>query len=87
MKMVPNIALLRQPESTISHLVTNFPSLVFIKHDRFAEVVRGVMKMRFDPSKVVFVQAVRVLSKMSGARLGSRFELYKRRGWSKDVAL
>ncbi|KAB1203045.1 hypothetical protein CJ030_MR8G023496 [Morella rubra] len=88
--MVPKIALLRQIgalESTISHLVTNFPSVAFMKHDRFVEAVQRVMEMGFNPLKVVFILAVQVLAKMSEPRLGSRFELCKRWSWPKDVVL
>jgi mTERF domain-containing protein len=88
--MAPNIALLRQlgaPPSTISFLVTNFPSTAFIKHTKFVEAVHQVMEMGFSPLKTVFVMAIQVLLKMSKPKLESRLELYKRWGWSKDMAL
>ncbi|XP_041016778.1 transcription termination factor MTERF15, mitochondrial-like [Juglans microcarpa x Juglans regia] len=88
--MVPNIALLRQVgvlQSTISLLVTNFPSTAFVKHTRFAEAIHEVKEMGYDPSKTVFVNAIQVLLRMSGPKLESKLELYKRWGWSKDVAL
>ncbi|GLT53766.1 hypothetical protein SLA2020_270160 [Shorea laevis] len=46
-----------------------------------------VMDMGFNPSKMVFAVAIRVLLKMSKTRFESKFELYKRWGWSKDMAL
>ncbi|KAG2697348.1 hypothetical protein I3760_07G101500 [Carya illinoinensis] len=88
--MVPNIALLRQvgvTQSTISFLITNFPSTAFDKHTRFAEAIHEVKEMGFDPSKTVFVNAIHVLLKMSRTKLESKLEFYKRWGWSKDVAL
>ncbi|XP_059433449.1 transcription termination factor MTERF9, chloroplastic-like [Corylus avellana] len=88
--MAPNIALLRQlgaPPSTISFLVTNYPSSAFTKHAKFAEVVHQVMEMGFDPTKTVFVEAIQVLLKMSKPKLESKLELYRRWGWSKDMAL
>jgi mTERF domain-containing protein len=88
--IAPNISLLRQlgaPPSTISLLVTNYPSAAFTKHAKFAEVVHQVMEMGFDPTKTVFVLAIQVLVKMSKPKLESRLELYKRWGWSKDMAL
>ncbi|XP_059439736.1 uncharacterized protein LOC132172277 [Corylus avellana] len=88
--MAPNIALLRQlgaPPSTISLLVTNYPRPAFTKHAKFVEVVHQVMEMGFDPTKTVFVLAIQVLLKMSKPKLESRLELYKRWGWSKDMAL
>jgi mTERF domain-containing protein len=88
--MAANIALLRQlgaPSSTISFLVTTFPPAAFTKHAKFVEVVHQVMEMRFDPMKTVFVLAIQVLLKMSKPNLESKLELYKRWGWSKDMAL
>ena len=88
--MAPNISLLRQlgaPPSTISFLVTNFPSAAFSKHTKFVEAVHLVMEMGFDPMKTVFVLAIQVLFKMKKPKLESRLELYKRWGWSKDMAL
>jgi mTERF domain-containing protein len=88
--VAPNIALLRQvgaPSSTISFLVTTYPSAAFTRHAKFVEVVHQVMEMGFDPMKTVFVLAIQVLLKMSKPKLESRFELYKRWGWSKDMAL
>jgi mTERF domain-containing protein len=88
--IAPNISLLRQlgaPPSTISLLITNYPSAAFTKHAKFAEVVHQVMEMGFDPTKTVFVLAIQVLLKMSKPKLESRLELYKRWGWSRDMAL
>jgi mTERF domain-containing protein len=88
--MAPNIALLRQvgaPASTISFLVTTYPSAAFTKYAKFVEAVHQVMEMGFDPMKTVFVLAIQVLLKMSKPNLESRLELYKRWGWSKDMAL
>jgi len=88
--MAPNIALMRQlgaPLSTISFLVSNYPSTAFIKHTRFAEAANQVTEMGFDPLKTVFVLAIQALLKMSKPKLESRLELYKRWGWSRDTAL
>jgi mTERF domain-containing protein len=88
--MAPNIALLRQlgaPPSTISFLVSNYPRAAFLNHAKFVEAVHQVKEMGFDPTKTVFVLAIQVLLKMSKPKLESRLELYKRWGWSKDMAL
>ncbi|GLT53765.1 hypothetical protein SLA2020_270150 [Shorea laevis] len=88
--MAPNIAHLRQlgvPQSTISFLVSNYGSEAFTTHTRFVEAVHQVMEMGFDPSKMVFAQAIQVLVRMRKQKLESKFELYKRWGWSKDMAL
>jgi mTERF domain-containing protein len=73
--MALNISLLRQlgaPPSTISFLVTNYPSTAFIKHTRFVEAVHQVMEMGFDPMKTVFVEAIQVLLKMNKPKLESK---------------
>ncbi|GLT53764.1 hypothetical protein SLA2020_270140 [Shorea laevis] len=88
--MAPNIALLRQlgvPQSSISFLVSNYSSEAFTKHTRFVEAVHQVMEIGFNPLKMVFVHAIQVLLKMSKPKLESKLELYKRWGWSKDMAL
>jgi hypothetical protein len=74
--MAPNISLLRQlgaPPSTISFLVTNYPSSAFTKHAKFVEAVQQVMEMGFNPMKTVFVVAIQVLFKMKKPKLESRF--------------
>jgi mTERF domain-containing protein len=98
--MAPNISLLRQlgvPQSSISFLVCNYPYEAFNKHTRFVEAVRPpgygngiryqVMEMGFDPLKTVFVLAIQVLLKISKPKLESKLELYKRWGWSKNMAM
>jgi mTERF domain-containing protein len=88
--MAPNIALLRQlgvPQSAISSLVSNYPAEAFTTHTRFVEAVDEVTEMGFDPLKTVFVHAIQVLLKMSKPKLESKLELYKRWGWSRDMAL
>uniref|UniRef100_A0A7N2REL7 Uncharacterized protein n=1 Tax=Quercus lobata TaxID=97700 RepID=A0A7N2REL7_QUELO len=88
--MIPNIELLRQhgvPQSVISLFLTSFPRIAFSNHSKFVEAVLEVKEMGFDPLKTVFVLAVQVVLKMSKEKLESKLELYKRWGWSKDVAL
>jgi mTERF domain-containing protein len=73
--MTPNIALLRQlgvPQSSISFLVSNYPSEAFSKHTRFVEAVHQFMEMGFDPLKTVFVLAIQVFLKMSKPKLESK---------------
>lgn len=87
--MVPNIALLREigaPQSTISLLVTNFPDMAFVKHSRFDMALREVSEMGFDPSRSAFVLAIQVILKLKKPKWESKLEVYKRWGWSKDVA-
>ncbi|KAF2322032.1 hypothetical protein GH714_005863 [Hevea brasiliensis] len=46
-------------QSSISYLVIQSPSVMCQKVRKFAEVVKKVMNLGFDPSKSVFVEAVR----------------------------
>jgi mTERF domain-containing protein len=88
--VAPNIALLRQlgvPLSRISFFVSSYPSTAFIKHARFVEAAQQVTEMGFNPLKTEFVLAIQALLKMSKQKLESRLELYKRWGWSRDMAL
>ncbi|KAM4086249.1 hypothetical protein ACJW30_10G088700 [Castanea mollissima] len=59
----------------------------FVEHTRFVSAVQEVKEMGFDPSKTVFVQAIHVVLSMSKPMLDSKLELYKRWGWSENVAL
>ncbi|KAK7316680.1 hypothetical protein RJT34_00319 [Clitoria ternatea] len=87
---VSNIEALRQlglPQRSISLLVTNYPSVAFMKHSRFLEVVDTVEKMGFDPLRSKFVLALQVLAKMNKAMWKSRLEVYQRWGWSTDICI
>ncbi|XP_062145258.1 transcription termination factor MTERF15, mitochondrial-like [Alnus glutinosa] len=88
--MSPNIALLRQlgvPQSAISFLVSNYSSQAFTTHTWFVEAVNEFMEMGFDRSKTVFVWAIQAFLKMRKLKLESKLELYRRWGWSKNMAL
>jgi mTERF domain-containing protein len=88
--MVPNIALLRElgaPQSAISLLVTNFPSVAFITHAKFVKAVQMVKEFGFDPSKAAFMQAIQVVLKMKKPMWEYKFEVFMRWGWSKEDTL
>ncbi|KAF1880279.1 hypothetical protein Lal_00048915 [Lupinus albus] len=87
---VQNVEVLRQlglPQSSISLLVTNFPSVVFIKHSKFNEAAETVKEMGFDPSKTNFVIALQVFAKMDKAMWNAKLEIFERWGWSRDICL
>ncbi|OIV90807.1 hypothetical protein TanjilG_15541 [Lupinus angustifolius] len=87
---VQNIEVLRRlglPQGSISLLVTNFPSVVFMKHSRFNEAVEATKEMGFDPMKTNFVLALQVLAKMDKAMWKAKLEAFQRWGWSKDICL
>jgi len=87
---VPNIEALRQlglPQGSISLLVANFPSVTFMKHERFVEAVEKVREMGFDPLKTNFVMALKAFADMSEASWKSKLEALEKCGWSSDIFL
>ncbi|KAF2322043.1 hypothetical protein P3X46_010411 [Hevea brasiliensis] len=82
-----NLSLLRGlgvSQSSISYLVAQSPSLMFQKVGKFAERVNKVMKLGFDPSKIMFVQAVLVFYMMTHKTWEQKMEFYRRLGLSED---
>ncbi|XP_058004460.1 uncharacterized protein LOC110667879 isoform X2 [Hevea brasiliensis] len=82
-----NLSLLRGlgiSQSSISSLVTQCPSVMCQKVGKFAEVVKKVMNLGFDPSKVTFVIAVLVFHSMSHKTWEYKMEVYGRFGLSED---
>lgn len=89
-KIAPNIAFLRTSgvsEVAISYLVSNFPDSAFLNHSKFCNIVNRVRDLGSDPSKIVFVEAIRVLSGMTSLTWERKFEAYRKCGWSKDQTL
>ncbi|RVW61505.1 hypothetical protein CK203_066037 [Vitis vinifera] len=85
--IVPNITALQEigvPESSIVFLITYYPIVVQLKHDRFGETVKKVMEMGFDPLTVVFIKAIQVFGGMSKSTWEQKMEVYRRWGWSND---
>ncbi|XP_058757906.1 uncharacterized protein LOC131631145 [Vicia villosa] len=85
-----NIEVLRNlgvPQGCISLLVSNFPGVAFTKHSIFAEAVNSVKEIGFDPSKSNFVLALQVFAKMNKDIWESRFKIFERWGWSRDMCL
>ncbi|KAF9591448.1 hypothetical protein IFM89_004146 [Coptis chinensis] len=82
--LVPSIALLRThgvPDSNISKLLL-LSGCSFLRTDSFIKNVKETKKREFDPSKVVFVMAVHVLSCLSKSSWEAKCGIYKRWGWS-----
>jgi len=89
-KLVPNINILRQcgvPQASISHLVTNSLSAAYVEHSRFVEAIKTVKEIGFSPLKMDFVVAIHVLVTMRKEVWDSRFEVYERWGWNREMAL
>ncbi|KAK2441502.1 transcription termination factor MTERF15, mitochondrial [Trifolium repens] len=88
--MVPNIEVLRKlgvPQSCVSLLVSNYPSVAFCKHSRFVEAVNIVKEMGFNPLKSNFVLALRVIAGLVKETWESKLKIFERWGWSKDICL
>ncbi|WVY92794.1 hypothetical protein V8G54_031882 [Vigna mungo] len=88
--LIPNIKVLRQsgvPQGSISLLMVNFPSATLVKHSRFVKVVERIKKLGFDPTRTSFVMGVQVLLTMRKAAWESRFEIYKRWDWNREIVL
>ncbi|XP_061355360.1 transcription termination factor MTERF2, chloroplastic-like [Gastrolobium bilobum] len=88
--LVPNIKVLRKcsvPQTSISLLMDHFLSAASAKHSKFVEAVKSVKEIGFNPLQTTFVIAVYVLVSMSKAAWESRFEVYERWGWNREMAL
>ncbi|KAG8644391.1 uncharacterized protein LOC110625899 [Manihot esculenta] len=72
------------PQSLISHLVTDCPSVMCQEVGKFAEGVKKVTNLGFDPSKTAFVDAVRVFYKLSNKTWEHKMKMYRRWGFSED---
>ncbi|XP_027344142.1 transcription termination factor MTERF6, chloroplastic/mitochondrial-like [Abrus precatorius] len=88
--LVRNIEVLRQcgvPQASISLLVVHFPSVSNAKHSKFVEAIKIVEEIGFDPLKTSFVQGLQVLLHLSKVRWETKFEVYERWGWDREMAL
>ncbi|XP_059627539.1 transcription termination factor MTERF8, chloroplastic-like [Cornus florida] len=86
----PNIENLRQhglPDSSIVFLLTTEPRSLMMKPDRFNEVVDDCKKLGFNPSKLVFVLAIKAMTAMSKSTWKRKMEVYERWGWSEEETM
>ncbi|XP_014517086.1 uncharacterized protein LOC106774567 isoform X2 [Vigna radiata var. radiata] len=89
-RLVPNIDILREcgvPQASITHLVTNSLSAAYVEHSRFVEAIKTAKEIGFSPLKMDFVVAIHVLVTMRKEVWESRFEVYERWGWNREMAL
>ncbi|RDX66277.1 hypothetical protein CR513_54975, partial [Mucuna pruriens] len=87
-ELVPNIKILRQygvPQASISLLMTNALSAAYVEHSRFVEAVMTVKEIGFSPLKTNSVIPIHVLVTMRKAVWESRFEVYERWGWNREI--
>ncbi|KAJ9178531.1 hypothetical protein P3X46_010409 [Hevea brasiliensis] len=82
-----NLSLLRGlgvSQSSISYLVSQCPSLMCQEVGKFAEGVKKVVNLGFDPSKIKFAEAVLVFYTMTHKTWEHKMEVYRRLGLSED---
>ncbi|RDX75435.1 Transcription termination factor MTERF15, mitochondrial, partial [Mucuna pruriens] len=88
--LVPNIEVLRQsgvPQASISYLMIHSGTVAYWKHSKFVEAVKTAKEIGFNPLRTNFIVAVEMLVTMSKAVWESRFEIYERWGWDREMAL
>ncbi|KAK7304970.1 hypothetical protein VNO77_42867 [Canavalia gladiata] len=87
--LAPNIEFLRRsgvPPGSISLLMMHSRSTAYTKHSKFLEAVKAARQFGFNPLRATFVVAIEILVK-SKAVLESRFEVYERWGWNREMSL
>ena len=72
------------PKSNIAMLLTFQPKTFMVRPDHFKEVLEEVKEMGFDPSKIYFVVAVKVIRGQSKSTWKRKVEAYKGWGWSEE---
>ncbi|KAK3415751.1 hypothetical protein EUGRSUZ_H01508 [Eucalyptus grandis] len=89
-ELVPEVTALRNagvPEGNIRHLVLYHGHMFWSRSFRFEENMNRVKAMGFDPSKVSFVIALRVLMGMSESVWRRKIGVYGQWGWSEEVVI
>ncbi|KAH1096501.1 hypothetical protein J1N35_013422 [Gossypium stocksii] len=85
--VLPNIKTLIDngvPESNIVTMFNYHPWSFVMLPDRFKEIVKDVKEMGFNPLLVKFLHAVILFRKVSKPAMESKFDVYKKWGWSDD---
>ena len=72
------------PKSNIAMLLTFPPKTYMVRPGHFKEVLEEVKEMGFDPSKIYFVVAVKVIRGQSKSTWKRKVEAYKGWGWSEE---
>ncbi|KAG5514303.1 hypothetical protein RHGRI_035643 [Rhododendron griersonianum] len=85
--IVPKIATLREvnvPASTLSFLVTYFPSVLLQNSKKFDKIVKEVVEMGVNPSKMMFFRVLSMMFGLSKSTWEHKMEVYRKCGWSED---
>ncbi|XP_059652927.1 uncharacterized protein LOC132300021 [Cornus florida] len=88
--VAPNIEALREigmPESIIVSFFTNQSSAFRGNADRFKEMVEEVKKMGFNPTTMMFGEAIHALRAITKSNWERKVEVYKKWGFSEDDIL
>ncbi|KAF8015267.1 hypothetical protein BT93_H0924 [Corymbia citriodora subsp. variegata] len=88
--LVPEITTLRNagvPEPNIRHLVLYHGQMFGARSLQFEESMNRVKTMGFDPYKISFVMALRVLMGMSESVWRQKIGVYGKWGWSEEVVI
>ncbi|CAJ1964356.1 unnamed protein product [Sphenostylis stenocarpa] len=88
--MVPNVVVLRQcgvPQASISYLMMYAGTLAYRDHSKFVEAVNTAKEFGFNPLRTNFIVAIGMLVTKSKEVWESRFEIYQRCGWNREMAL
>nr|KYP46717.1 hypothetical protein KK1_031681 [Cajanus cajan] len=88
--LVPNIEVLRQcgvPQGSISYMMIHCGSVAYRNHSKFMEAVNTAKEIGFDPLKTAFIVAIEMLLTKSKETWESKFGIYERWGWNREMAL
>ncbi|CAJ1964354.1 unnamed protein product [Sphenostylis stenocarpa] len=88
--LVPNIELLKQcgvPQASVSYLMMHAGVLAYWEHSKFVETVNTAKEFGFNPLRLNFIVGIEMLLTKSKATWESRFEIYERWGWDREIAL
>ncbi|KAL2322462.1 hypothetical protein Fmac_026841 [Flemingia macrophylla] len=88
--LVPNIDVLRKsdvPQASISYLLIHYMDLAYWKHSEFVEAVNTAKEIGFNPLRRNFIEAAYILVSTSKPEWESRFKIYQRWGWNREMVL
>ncbi|KAL2556706.1 Mitochondrial transcription termination factor family protein [Forsythia ovata] len=89
-KIANNVELMQQvgvPSSSISYLISRFPGSVQRDNEKFKKCLDEVIRMEFNPLRLKFVQAVRVVCETPKPTWDYKVEVFKRFGLSDDEVM
>ncbi|MQL93860.1 hypothetical protein Taro_026507 [Colocasia esculenta] len=88
--MIPNTEHLLElgvAAPVISRLIASYPWVLTQRHELFAEGVQIVQDWGVKPDMKVFPHALRTVLSLRKSNLSSKFELFKKLGWSEEEVI